>query len=178
MDAYAESERFSASTEKWTKLRYRAVDTDDRDFRTNIIAPAVGASNAMYMGFMVQAPDSTGANIQLYEYEATSNLEYQGAKVTGKEPSHADPTGFSAVNAISVFSRAMVAPSQTDDDDVGDALLEGTQDYIDRHQSHVSGAKSAKVHQKLKSKTNGWDAVLGIGGEVLKQIPGFLSWLL
>lgn len=168
MDSYLESGRVSGTVDDWTNILYRPVDTDDVDFQTVIVNPGAAVANTNYMGFIVQSPTSAAAGAQLYEYEAFTNLEAQGARAVGKEPSHADPNGFAAVNAMTVFSRKLHSPHQEDSQQMSSAFVSGADHYLNTHMSQQS------KQVRKKKKTSFWTDLLGVIPSVAAGVAAFL----
>jgi hypothetical protein len=168
MDSYLESGRVSGTVDEWTNILYRPVDTDDLDFQTVFSPPAAAGANSTFMGFIVQAPNSTAGGVQLYEFEAFTNLETQGAKAIGKEPSHADPNGYAAVNAMTVFSRKMHAPHQEDSQQLSSAFVKGSEHYLDNHMSRQKPPRKEK-------KSSIWADILGVIPKVASVAAPLIS---
>lgn len=168
MDLYEESSgRLNADSDKWTTLTYRPVDSDDLDWQSAFPAIAgPGSSNNTYMAFIVQSPTVTGS--QLYQFEAFANFEIQGARAIGKVPSHADPQGYAAVNAMTVFSKKPHSPHQEDSKKLASAMVKGSEHYLNHHMSQPS-----PPHEKKKdSGSSIWSDLLGV---VPSVIGGILS---
>lgn len=168
MDLYLEaSDHLPATSESWSVLTYRPVDTDDLDWIAAFPGnPAPGASNRAYMGFIVQSPDSSGANPQLYEFEAYTNFEVQGQKAIGKTPSHADPQGYAAVNAMTVFSSKLHSPHQEEPAEVSDALVKGVEHYLNSHMSFSAPSKQ----KESKKDTSIWSTLIGAAPSIIGGI--------
>lgn len=166
LDLYLESAaRLTAETDDWTVLTYRPVDSDDLDWQSAFPALAgAGSPNNTYMAFMVQSPTIAGS--QLYQFEAFANFEIQGARAIGKVPSHADPNGYAAVNATTVYGKKAHSPHQEDPRKLAVAMVKGSEHYLDHHMSHPKPA-----HEKKKdSGSSFWSDLLGIVPSVVGGI--------
>lgn len=154
VDGYQESGRIAKSTDEWTVLTYRPVETDDLDW-SGALAPGPGAGvfNSYFMGFIVQAPSL--ARVQIYEYEAYFNYEAQGQRAIGKAPSHADPTGYAAVNAMTVFARNLHSPHQEEPIKMADSFVKGVSHYVDHHMTRQSPPG------QTKEKPSVWSSIIG-----------------
>lgn len=143
LDQYKESGRFQVSRKSWTTLLYRPVDTDDLDFVRVLPVTWAAGTQTFYMGFAVQAADTSGANPQTFEFEFYVNYESQGAAISNKMPSHVDPVGHGAVNAITNIAPALHQPHTEDSTDVSKALVSAASHYIDKNTSdpHAEPAK-------------------------------------
>jgi hypothetical protein len=168
LEAYKETKRFSATVDKdsgeYTVLTYRPVETDDLDFITAFPVPP---TNSQFMAFMVQAPDTSGLNPQLYDFEFTVNLEMQGPRAIGKEPSHADPVGYAAVNAMTVFSPVLHSPHQKDPSQVA-------QGFVQAAASYMSGNMSKPKPPQPAGHTSWWHDLLEIAPGVIGAVASFL----
>lgn len=163
MLAYPEAKQISITEEDdWITLLYRPVDTDDFDF-TNVIPPWNGV-NGGYLGFWVSSHDSTGAQIQAFEFEAYVMLEFMGYNVTGKSPSYADPMGHAAVQSIVTSSNAFMRAHSNKSSHMSKALVHASSDYVDRHTS----GPHQKNKKKQKSGGNWYDGLLEL-------VPGALG---
>jgi hypothetical protein len=153
LDGYLEAGRMS-DTQEWTTLTYRPIETSDFNYRPILPpVPAAGAYDTYYMGFIVQAPSP--ALIQTYEFEVFTNLETQGRLAVGKTPSHADPVGNGAVNAMTAFSAKLHSPSQEDPGTVAEAFVKGVSHYVDHHMTHPSKDREKKKDSSV------WSNVIG-----------------
>lgn len=159
MDTFKESGRLPVIRD-WTTLLYRPVDTNDLNF-VSTFNPAVGQ---YFMGFCIQAADPSGANPQSFEYEFFSNYETQGAIVQNKKPSHVDPTGHGAVNAITNIASNLHKPHTTPSADVATAIVHAASNYLYHHTSKPS------TPPKKESSSFPWKEVLSIGGNVVSTI--------
>jgi hypothetical protein len=167
MDLYLEAgDHLVATSEEWSVLTYRPVDTNDLDWRSAFpVLGGPGSSDNTYMAFMVQSP--TIAGTQLYEFEAFANFEVQGARAIGKRPSHADPTGYAAVNSMTVFAKKLHSPHQENPVELSQHFVKASDWYMDHHMSD-----SRKSHEE-KKKSGGssiWSDILGIVPDVIGGI--------
>lgn len=165
MDAFKESARLPV-TREWTTLVWRPVDTDDLDFANTFSAVTPAESDTAYpMGFCIQAPDTTGAVPQSFEYEAYANFEFQGDILTNKKPSHVDPVGHGAVNAITSMALAIHGPTQTPSSHLGKAMLAAAHHYVGTHTSQAN--KGEEEEHSHASSTPWWQSLLGIAGPII-----------
>ena len=169
MDLYLEAgDRLSANSKEFSVLTYRPVDSTDLDWVEAFPAvnPSPGQANMAYMGFIVQSPDSAGMNPQLYEYEAFVNFEVQGQRALGKIASHADPQGYAAVNAMTVFAKKLHSPHQDNPQHISSAFVEGSEHYLNNHMSHSKPAPP----KKKKSGGSFWSDLLDVAPSIIGGI--------
>lgn len=168
--SYIEGKQFPLTKEKWTSLLYRPVDTDDNDFVRGARSPASTAGyQGWFMGFLITSFDTSGGTPQSFEYEVVANIEMQGAIVTNKLPSHVDPVGHGAVNAVSAQSKALHSPHQEDGGVLQKAVVSAADHYASTnttgHQAHKPPPAS---HVSL------WDSVLKYAPSVIGGLMSFL----
>jgi hypothetical protein len=176
MLSYKEGKSFPISRE-WVRLLYRPVDTQDLDFVSAFIPAGVGVVGVSFMAFIIQASDVTGATQQSFEFEFYANLETQGSIVVNKQPSHVDPVGHGAVNAISNMAPALHSPTKTPGTVLADSVVHAVSSYISTHVSNPSKPPTTAI---VKSNSNGsheldWQQVLGFGGDLLKGVLSIAS---
>lgn len=179
LSTFLESERFPNISDRWTTVLYRPVDTDDLDFVTAIpvVTPSVN-DPTMYMGFAIQAADTTGANPQTFIYEFFTHLEFQGASANNKIPSHVDPIGHGAVNAITNLAKNIHKPSQIPSGELAAAMVKGSGHYALNYMSAAKPvARVSRDSQKVGNSDGGssfWHEILGIATSVLPTVLSFL----
>lgn len=164
MLAYQEAGFFDAATKSWTTVHYRMVETDELDFTTGPNQPV----DQYYMGFAVQAADTSGANPQSFEFEAYVVGEYQGAQVTGRSTSPVDTGGHGAVSAVAAAAGVLAKPHQHEPEKLARALVAGSDEYV---QHMTSGPAHGHVDRQLrrsehmaareKDESSSWTDVLG-----------------
>lgn len=171
INSWKESSFFPGDTTEWLTCLYRPVADADTDFKITVPVNTNANPNAYYMGFAIQAADTSGNNPQTYEFEAFVNIEYMGAIVVSKTPSHVDEVGFGAVAATTIMAQPLLKPHNLNSDDVGLAMVHATNHYI--HTS-TSGA-----HLSTPPPKTGWfHEFLGILPEVagaIKEIAGLAA---
>lgn len=170
--AYKEAESLPIERDVWTTILYRPVEQSDYDFGSDF--PAIGAtSQCFYMGFAIQAFDTTGANTQAFEYEFFVNFEFQGAVIVNKTPSHIDAAGHGAVNAITNMSPAIVKPSQIDSTHLMRAAVTAASQYLFTSTSKPS---APPLQPPAPKETGGsfWKDLLGFASAA---VPAVLSLL-
>jgi hypothetical protein len=150
--AYQEAAFFDAAENKWTTLHYRAVDTDDVDFVPN--NTVVTAPDQYYMGFIVQAADTSGSNPQTFEYEVYAVVEYQGYAVTGRSVSPVDPSGHGAVTAVAAKSASLARPHQLDVAIMAESLVHASSEYVKQVQSAPYKEPPAQVERHTEKGTD------------------------
>jgi hypothetical protein len=173
LDAYVESSRLPV-TRDWISVVYHPVDTDDLDWKTSpfpVNTPAV-TDSCYYMGFMIQAPDTTGANPLSFEYEMHFNYELSGPLVLNKEVSHVDPVGHGAVNAAAMITETVRKPHNVPTKTVASGLVTAASHYIATHTSNP--AKPPQHPASTSSNGSFWSTILKVGSSLL---PSILSWL-
>nr|WPR18253.1 MAG: hypothetical protein [Crogonang virus 50] len=79
---------------EWTSVIWRPIREEEYRFRFNM----TGVVTEPYMGIMVVSPDASLD--MLFEWEAYSIYEYQGATARGQTVTYSDPTGFAAVQSV------------------------------------------------------------------------------
>lgn len=162
--AYVEGAQDSINEhDGWHTLLYRAVDEDDFDFRTTF--PAYAAANGGYMGFWINSWDTGGTNVQTFEYQFFGNYELLGSTLAGKQPSHSDSTGHSAVMSVVTSSNAFTKSHKKEGGKLGHALVHASSDYVDHHSS-ATGMQHKK--KSKKSSSNWYDGLLSL-------VPGAIS---
>jgi hypothetical protein len=173
IDSYAESSRLPV-TRDWASVVYHPVDTDDLDWANTfpVVTPAV-TDPSCYMGFALQCPDTTGANVMSLEWEAHFNYEISGPLVQNKEVSHVDPVGHGAVNAVAMMSDPVRRPHNKPTAMVADGLVTAASHYISKHVSNP--AKPPQHPAATSSAPSFWTSLLSIGEKVL---PSILSAIL
>jgi hypothetical protein len=119
-DAEINSKRFPVNRE-WTVVTSRPIRDADDDFGTNPIFIPTTNSISWYNGIIMQSP---GVSID-FEWESYTVYEAQGAPVRGQTPSHTDPVGYNAVNAMTNFT-AHLDPHQKKPADVEKSALNDT----------------------------------------------------
>lgn len=120
-DAQTESKRFTVSSDRWTTVLWRPVNTNEVNMRPN----ASGGTQSFPMGFVV----SSAAPSQNFEFEAYAIIEYEGRIARGKTPSHVDPVGFASVYTVSTGDNKL-APDQKNDEQREYTLLQEAADYL------------------------------------------------
>lgn len=96
-----------AVTRQWTSLVYRPVTTSEISFTGTISTNGSG-----YMGVMMVSPDPSIA--ELFEWEAFTIVEYQGANARGQTHTDPDPIGYAAVSAVANKTNGiMTVPSSS-----------------------------------------------------------------
>jgi len=108
IDGELESARLVVSKNNWSTVRYRPFFESDLQLNGDFPATVL-VDGSFYMAFLVQAA-SAGTSLT-YEYEFYVNHEISGKNVRSKTASHFDPTGFGAVHAATITSKALM-PSQ------------------------------------------------------------------
>jgi hypothetical protein len=172
LDAYLESSRLPVSRE-WTSVVFHPVDTDDLDWQTTFptFTPSVN-DPSYYMGFLVQCPDTTGANPLLFEYEVHFNFELSGPTVLNKEVSHVDPVGHGAVNAAAMIMETVRKPHQVSTQSVASGLVTAASHYIS---AHTSNPAEAPAHPATTSTSGSfWSTILKVGESLLPSILSLL----
>jgi len=173
MDAFKESERLPVTRREWTTLLYRPVDTVDLNFKNTAPAalPITALTDEWYMGFCIQAADTSGANPQAFEFEFFVNVEIQGAVVLNKMPSHVDTAGHGAVNAITNMAPTLHKPHQKDSDDVASGLVSASAHYLHMHTSDPS----IKPKQTVKDgDSSWWQKLLGLAPTIISTVASLL----
>ena len=164
--SYVEGRQYPITKKCWTTINYRPVDTDDLDFfRGTQPLSSDAAVQAWYMGFLIVSFDATGASTQSFEYEIVANIEMQGNVVLNKVPSHVDPVGHGAVNAISAQAKSLHSPHQEEGQHLQSAMVSASDHYA---ASMMTGSKQTNLpsahHQSL------WADVLQYAPAVISGI--------
>lgn len=168
MDSFEESGRFANNTST-PKLLYRPVDTTDYNFQYTYQPAGVG-QKSWYMGFIIAAPDTTGAVVQQFEYEAFTVFEVQGPDIQSKVASHVDSVGHGAAETVTVIAKKMHRPHIEDSTVIEKAAHDAAEDIV-RHKT--SGNKSSSKPKKDPSH-DFWDTILDVGEGVLGGMLGSL----
>lgn len=134
MMAFEEAAKTSNTNETKTfTVYYKPVDQDDLEFSSangkagNDDDP-VTVNGGHYMGIAVVAPIGTPFVAQQFDFEYFSIIEFTGPNVPSKQPSDADPQGFSAVNTVTAGNpKALQPTSKSPGSTVSDILGSATQ---------------------------------------------------
>lgn len=168
---YREGSQESISdSDGWWTLLYRQVDKQDSDF-TQTIPAGFNVPDGGYLGFWINSYDQTGAaGSQLFEYEFCGNYEILGSNISGKQPSHSDSVGHTAVVSVVSSSNSFLKVHTQHPPSLGTALVHASSDYVDHHSSH------SDMHKKKKKKKQS-------GGtpwyhSLLDLIPGAIGGLI
>lgn len=168
MLTYAEAVQFAVTdTDDWITLIYRPVTDNDFNY-VSAVANFGAGGNGGYMGFMVQSHDSTGANIQSFEYEVYTNIEIQGSLVQNKIPSHVDVVGLGAINAIGTLSPALQKPTLKKSSDLANASVHAASSYVQTSTSSVHGPVASS------SKTTWWHELLELAPDIIGAVMKLL----
>jgi len=172
LDAYSESSRLPVIRE-WSSVVYHPVDTDDLDWQSTFptFTPA-STDSSYYMGFLIQAPDTSGATPMTFEWEAHWNYELSGPTVLNKEVSHVDPVGHGAVNAAAMITEPVRKAHNIPTKTVASGLVTAASHYIAGHVSNPSKPPEHPAH--TSSNPTFWSSLMGIGQALLPRILSFL----
>jgi hypothetical protein len=146
IDGNDTSRRFAMNRE-WTTVLYRHVDTDDLDFTATLptVTPA-NTDSTFYTVVCFQAP--AGVSLS-FEWEMHAHFEVVGRNIRGATPSYADPTGFAAVNAVTIFDDTLL-PSQVPHKEYVNRVLLGTARYLAGHSSSATEVDPRSASEVLE----------------------------
>lgn len=165
---FKEARQFSITSKVWTTLLHRPVDSSDINFSSQSV-PFINQGGG-YMAFIVQSYDTTGTNQQSFAFEAVVNIEVQGANAVHKKPSHVDPVGHGAVNAITNMAPNMHKPHQMSGKVLGDAVVGAANAYVEQNVTKTSHGPGKKKNRDKSSGSNFMSDVLGFAGDVLPVV--------
>lgn len=107
LDLVQQTVRLPVKDDQWTNTLFFPLDSDDLNFRKTFPNTATAAdSDSYYIGIMFVAP--SGGTGGTFEWEVYFNHELTGYNVRGQTPSHNDPSGFAAVNAVTNFTNHLL----------------------------------------------------------------------
>lgn len=165
--SYKEAQQFSVTADRWTNVLYHAVEEDDTDYHITFPALTAGTGKAGYMGFAIQAPDTSGVTVQTFEWEAVAHVEILGAIVLNKTPSHVDFVGHGAVTTAANLSTGISQPNQIPSPDLARLLVSAAE-----HVVHYATSDPSLPPPPPPQPAGGgiWTSILGIAEKVLPFI--------
>lgn len=166
----------ASTSGKWFNLPYKFVDSDDVDYLTTFptLTPvaSVNTDTSFHMAIMIQAPSTTPIS---FNFEFYVHHNYVGRNVGPLTDGHADPLGYSCVQAASA-TRDLLLFSSDAPDVVTGRVLAAAAKYAGEHTTHTRKATLEDVAHGAQAVG---DVAKGVadtatGISVLLDLLGFL----